>query len=295
MEKLRRKKGTICLFVLPAVICYLLVTAFPLLCSVVLSFTDWGIAGIGGFVGLKNYTQLFTMDKIFQGSVIHTLQATVLCVALQIPSAILLAYLLTKLRRGRNFFKVAFFIPNMISTAAIGLLWSFIYHPEIGLLNTVFKAVGLGKLAHTWLGDPNTALVCTIIAACWQYIGYHMIIYLCAMQNISSDIIESAQLDGASSWQAFCKITFPLIVPILKIDMVLVATGSLRIFDIVFVMTGGGPNHASEMIATHMYTRAFKGMQFGYGSAMSVILMIMCILVTVVLNRAFRGAEDKIG
>lgn len=294
MERLRQNKKTICLFALPAVLCYLLVTAFPLLCSTALSFTDWGIAGIGNFIGLKNYTQLFTTDRIFQGAILHTLMATVLCLVIQIPSAILFAFLLTRLNRGRNFFKVAYFIPNLISTAAIGLLWSFIYHPEMGLLNTLLRQIGLEEYTNVWLGDPKTALTCTIVAASWQYIGYHMIIYLCAMQNISSDILESAELDGATSWQVFWKITFPLIVPILKIDMVLVTTGSLRIFDIVYVMTGGGPSHASEMIATHMYTRAFKGMQFGYGSAMSVILMILCIGVTVVLNKSFEHAENKL-
>lgn len=294
MDKLRQKRGTVCLFVLPAVICYLLIAAFPLGSSVVLSFTDWGIAGIGGLVGFKNYVQLFTVDKIFQNALVHTIQATLLCLIMQIPFAILLAWFLTKLRKGRNFFKVAFFIPNMISSAAIGILWSFIYHPQMGLLNSLLRAIGLENLTHVWIGEPDTALMCAIIVASWQHIGYHMIIYLCAMQNISSDVMESAMLDGASSWQLFWKITLPLIVPILKVDMVLVATGSLRIFDIIFVMTGGGPNHASEMVATHMYTRAFKGMQFGYGSAMAVILMIMCLLVTALLNKAFQRAEERI-
>lgn len=294
MERLRRNKRTISFFIIPALLCYLLIATFPLACSTVLSFADWGIAGLTGFAGFKNYIQLFTTDRIFQSAIVHTLFATVLCLLIQIPCAILLAYLLTKVKRGRNFFKVAFFIPNMISTAAIGILWVFILHPEIGLLNTLLRTAGLGSLTHVWLGESGTALVCVIVAASWQYIGYHMIIYLCAMQNISPSILESAEIDGATSWQAFCKITVPLIVPILKIDTVLVATGSLRIFDMVFVMTGGGPNHASEVIASHMYTRSFKGMQFGYGSAMAVILMLMCILVTVILNLVFKKAEANI-
>lgn len=293
MEKLRKDKRTICLFILPALFCYLMIATFPLLCSAVLSFADWDVAGLNGFVGLKNYIQLFTTDKIFQDAVVHTLIATILCLLIQVPCSVLLAYLLTKIRKGRNFFKVAFFVPNMISTAAIGILWIFILHPEFGLINSILRFAGLDSFTHVWLGESGTALVCVIFAASWQYIGYHMIIYLCAMQNISASVLESAEIDGATSWQAFCKITFPLIVPILKIDTVLVATGSLRIFDIVFVMTGGGPNHASEVIASHMYTRSFKGMQFGYGSAMSVVLMIMCVLVTVILNGVFKRAEEN--
>lgn len=294
MEKLRGNKKTIAIFILPAVCSYLSIAAFPLLCSVILSFFNWDVAGLNEFVGLKNYIQLFTTDRIFQKAVVHTLAATFLCLVIQIPCAMFLAYLLTRLKRGRNFFKVAFFVPNMISTSAIGILWIFILHPEFGLVNAVLRALGLEQFTHVWLGESDTALVCVILAASWQYIGYHMIIYLCAMQNISASVLESARIDGATFWQAFRKITFPLIAPILKIDTVLVATGSLRIFDMVFVMTGGGPNHASEVIASHMYIRSFKGMQFGYGSAMSVVLMLLCITVTVLLNIAFRKAEEKV-
>lgn len=294
MEKIRGNKKTVAIFILPALCCYLSIAAFPLLCSTVLSFFNWDVAGLNQFVGLKNYIQLFTTDRIFQKAVIHTFAATILCLVIQIPSAVFLAYLLTRLKRGRNFFKVAFFVPNMISTSAIGILWVFILHPEFGLVNAILRVLGLEQFTHVWLGESDTALICVILAASWQYIGYHMIIYLCAMQNISASVLESARIDGATSWQAFRKITFPLIAPILKIDTVLVATGSLRIFDMVFVMTGGGPNHASEVIASHMYTRSFKGMQFGYGSAMAVILMILCIAVTVFLNAVFKHAEEKI-
>lgn len=279
---------------MPALICYLAIAAFPLLCSVVMSFCKWDVAGMQGFVGLKNYLQLFTLDRTFKKAFLHTMQTTGLCLAIQIPGAVLLAYLLTRIRRGRNFFKVVYFVPNMISTAAIGILWVFILHPEFGLFNSLLNVIGLDSLASPWLGDPKTALVCVAVAASWQYIGYHMIIYLCSMQNISADILEAAEIDGANSWQTFWKITFPLIIPILKIDMVLVTTGSLRMFDIIFVMTGGGPNHASEVIATHMYTRSFQGMQFGYGSAMAVILMVLCVTATGILNAVFHKAENNI-
>lgn len=117
---------------------------------------------------------------------------------------------------------------------------TFILHQEFGIVNSVLRSAGLNGLAKAWLGEPSTALVCTVLAASWQYIGYHMVIYLCSMQNISTSIVEAAKIDGANSWQAFCKIVFPLNIPILKIDTVLVATGSLRMFDIIFVMTGGG-------------------------------------------------------
>jgi len=294
MEALRRKKRTICLFVLPALIAYLAVSTFPILASTAMSFFKWNVAGNQGWIGLKNYMQLFTIDDIFKGSVQHVLYAMLLCVAIQMPLAILLAYLLTRTRHGRNAFKVMFFMPNMISTSAIGILWMFVYNLNFGLLNSLLKALGLGDYVMPWLGETSTALTCVIVVACWQYIGYHMIIYLCAMQSIPQSINEAAAIDGANAWQTFWRITFPMLIPILKVDMILITTGSLRMFDIVYVMTNGGPIHSTEMIATHMYTRTFRGLQFGYGSAMAVILTLMCVLITIILNASFKRIERTI-
>ncbi|MHB8066014.1 MAG: carbohydrate ABC transporter permease, partial [Ruminiclostridium sp.] len=202
--------------------------------------------------------------------------------------------ILRKYIYGKKFFKTVFFIPNIISGVAIGLLWIFILHPNFGMVNSFLRLVGLGSFTHTWLAEKDTALICVVAAVCWQYIGYHMIIFLCAMEDISDSIIEAAAIDGATPFKLFWNIILPIIVPIVKIDAVLIATGSLRMFDMIFIMTEGGPNHATEVIATHMYTRSFKGMQFGYGSSMSVILMILCVAVTVLLNKAFKKAEENV-
>lgn len=294
MNTTRSNKLIISMFILPALLFYLGVSTFPLLSSLVLSFFNWNVAGLNGFIGLKNYIQLFSTDTIFLGACLNTFYATFLCLAIQVPFAMLLAFLLRKNIALKNVFKISFFVPNMVSTASIGILWIFILHPEFGMLNSLLKSVGLGALTHVWLGESDTALTFVILALCWQYIGYHMIIYLCAMQNIPSSINEAASIDGANAWQVFWKITLPMIAPIIKVDAVLIATGSLRIFDVVFIMTGGGPNHASEMIATHLYTRSFKGMQFGYGSAMSVILMVMCVGITLIIDQMFKKAENNL-
>jgi len=291
MELLRRKKSTICFFILPALVAYLAIATFPIFASVGMSFTKWNMGGFQKWIGLKNFVQLFTIDDIFLGSIQHVLYATVLSICVQMPLSVLLAYLLTRTHRARDAFKVVFFMPNMISTTAIGILWMFVYNLNFGLLNSLLEIIGLGNLAMPWLGESSTALTCVILVACWQYIGYHMIIYLCAMQSIPQSINEAASIDGANAWQTFWKITFPMLIPILKVDLVLITTGSLRMFDIVFVMTGGGPNHSTEMIATHMYTRTFQGLQFGYGSAMGVVLAFMCILITVILNIIFNRIE----
>jgi raffinose/stachyose/melibiose transport system permease protein len=167
-------------------------------------------------------------------------------------------------------------------------------HPQFGIINNLLRFAGLDSLTRTWLGDPQTALMWVVMAIAWQFFGYHMIIYLTAMQNISTEIIEAASIDGANPFQNFWKITLPLIAPIMKVDFVLIVTGSLRTFDLIYAMTSGGPNHATEVVATHLYFRSFQGMQFGYGSSMAVILIILCLAATWIINTAFKKAESNI-
>lgn len=292
MDQIRKKKSTVIFFLAPALILFVCIAAIPLLSTLGLSFFKWDIAGLGDYVGLKNYIRLFTVDTVFRKALRNSIVVTLLCLTIQIPSSVVLAYLLKTTKRGKIFFKTAFFIPNVISSAAIGLLWMFIYYPEFGLLNSFLQKIGLVTLQRTWLGDKQTALYCVIAAACWQYIGYHMIIHLCAMEGISDDIIEASSLDGATSWDLFWRIILPNTKQIMKVDTVLVATGSMRIFDIIFSMTEGGPNHASEVLASHLYIRTFRGMQFGYGCAMAVVLMILCLIITGIINLIFRNVDD---
>lgn len=294
MEKLLRDKKTILLFVLPGLLFYILIVAFPLFFTVLISFFNWGVGGPQKFLVFGNYTRLFTMDDTFLQAVKNTLLLTVGCLMTQTPLAVFFGYMLRKQFRGQGFFKTAFFIPNMISSVAAALMWSFILHPQFGIINNLLRFIGLGSLTRTWLGDPKTALMWVVMAIAWQFFGYHMIIYLTAMQNISTEIIEAASIDGANPFQNFWKITLPLIAPIMKVDFVLIVTGSLRTFDLIYAMTSGGPNHATEVVATHLYFRSFQGMQFGYGSSMAVILIILCLVATWIINTSFKKAESNI-
>ena len=292
MDQIRSKKSTIIFFLFPAVLLLVGIAFIPLMTTIGLSFYKWNVGGLQGFIGLKNYIRLFTVDSVFSIAVANTIKITILCVVIQIPCAVVLAYLLKCTSRGKNFFKNSIFLPNVISGSAIGLLWMFVYYPNFGLVNSFLRAIGLETLQRPWLGDKTTALYCVTIAACWQYIGYHMIIHLCAMESIPESIMEAAAIDGANAWDNFWHIVLPNTLSVLKIDVVLVATGSLRIFDVVFSMTAGGPNHATEVIASHMYMRSFRGMQFGYGSAMAVVLMVMCLALTGIINIVFRRIGD---
>lgn len=292
MQGMRTDKRVIGFFMLPALMLFLGIMAFPLLCTLGMSFAKWDVGGFRKFLGLANYVRMFTTDSVLGVAMRNTFVITGLCLVIQIPTAVLLAYLLRGKVQGKVLYRAAFFTPNMISSAAIGLLWMFIFYPDFGLVNSLLKTMGLSDWTRVWLGDENTALFCVILATCWQYIGYHMIIHLCAMEDIPASITEAAQIDGATSWDMFWRIILPNMVRIIKVDMVLVATGSLRIFDLIYSMTEGGPNHATEVLASHLYTRTFKGLQFGYGSALAVMLMGICLLTTTVLNLVFRRMED---
>jgi raffinose/stachyose/melibiose transport system permease protein len=189
--------------------------------------------------------------------------------------------------KGSSFFQTVFFLPSVLCGVAVGLTWTFIYNGNYGLLNAFLKAVGLGSLAQVWLANKKVALLCIIVVVMWQFVGYHMVIQLAAMRNIDQSFYEAAEIDGATGWQQFRYITFPLIKPILKIDTVLIITGSLKYYDLIAVMTNGGPNHATEVMSTYMYYQSFNIMRYGYACAIGVILMLLCTATVKISDLAF--------
>ena len=159
-------------------------------------------------------------------------------------------------------------------------------------MNAFLELIGLGDLKQVWLANKELAMFCIIIVIMWQYVGYHMVIQLAAMRNIDASYYEAAEIDGATGWQQFKNITFPLIKPILKIDAVLIITGSLKYYDLVAVMTSGGPNHATEVMSTYMYYEAFNILKYGYASSIGVVLMLHCVLAVGISNIVFRTKND---
>ncbi len=291
MESMKKNISSIILFLLPASVVYLGIVAIPVCSTVSNSFLKWNLVGSKVFVGLSNFEQLFTVDRIFIGSMKNTLLLLVLSIVIQIPLAILLAIALSSGLKWTRYFKTVFFMPNILASVAIGLMWTFIYDPENGLINQFLVLIGLKNSTGLWLADEKTVLLSIMIVLCWQFIGYHMILFLAAIENIPASLNEIAILDGATFWRKIRYITLPLIKPIIKIDAVLLATGSLRYFDLIYVMSNGGPNHSSEVLALYMYYKSFRDMQYGLGSAIAVILLIMCLLVAAILNKAFK-TED---
>ena len=208
--------------------------------------------------------------------------------AAHLPFALLLAHLLFQKIKGSNFFQTIFFFPCVICGVAVGMLWKFIYHSDIGLVNSILELIGRSDLCKTWLGDKNTAMICIIIVIMWQYVGYHMIIQLAAMKSIPGELYEVAKIDGANEWQLFSHITLPLIRNILAIDAVLIITGALKYYDLVAVMTNGGPNHATELMSTYMYYMGFRTLKYGYSAAIGVVMLILCMVSVRLANAVFK-------
>lgn len=290
MNKVLGNKKSIAVFVLPAFIIYAIFALFPIAYNIYISLFETDLMSGMKFVGLKNYTSLLT-DQTF----IHAFKNNILLVIgsliAHMPLAIFFANAIFKKIKGSSFFQSVFFLPSVICGVAVGLTWTFIYNGNYGLLNAFLRAVGLGSLEQVWLSDKNLALFCIMIVVMWQYVGYHMIIQLAAMRNIDASLYEAASIDGASPWQQFTNITFPMIKSILKIDAVLIITGSLKYYDLVAVMTGGGPNHATEVMSTYMYYQAFNILKYGYACAIGVVLMLLCVCSVGISNKVFQTEE----
>jgi raffinose/stachyose/melibiose transport system permease protein len=288
-----RDKKVIALFVLPAVLIFSLFTLAPLVASLGLSFFKWDLLSPMKYIGLQNFENLLTLDDTFIKSIGNTVQYLFLSILFQIPMAYLLAVLLTQGRRFDKAFRNIIFVPVALSGTAVALMFYFIYHPDVGLLNNFIRLFAGSSYSRGWLADPNAAMVCVCVAVAWQFVGYHMVIYITGMTSISHDVLEAAQIDGANRWTTVWHIITPLMKPVLKVSLVLITTSSLKVFDSVFVLTGGGPVHATEVMASHMYTKSFFQLRYGYGSAIGFLLFVLCVACSWVISFCFREKEES--
>lgn len=290
MNKVLGNKKSIAVFVLPAFIIYAIFVLVPIGYNIYVSFLQTDLMSPSKFVGLKNYVNLFK-DKTFIGALRNNILMVIGSLIAHLPLALLFGNILFQKIKGSHFFQTVFFLPSVICGVAVGLTWTFVYNSEFGLINKFLEIVGMGGAKRVWLADKNLALICIIIVVMWQFVGYHMVIQIAAMKNIPSSYYEAAEIDGASKWVQFKSITFPLIKPILKVDAVLIITGSLKYYDLVAVMTGGGPNHATELMSTYMFYQGFRTLKYGYSSAIGVILLLLCMCSVLLSNLVFRAEQ----
>jgi len=279
-------KLAITIFLAPAFLIFTFVMLIPIIQTFYNSFFDWDIISQRTYVGFENYKELFTNES-FTKAIKNMVFIALTSIVFQIIIALILAYLIVNLKRFKGFFQNAFFVPNVLSTATVGVLFAFIYNYNSGLLNSLLKIVGLGQFQKAWLSDTSLALPLIMVAVCWQYIGYYMMLFIAAIANIPEEIIESAKLDGVSTIGLLYKIIIPMIFPIIQVTIILMITGSVKFFDLIWVMTQGGPNHATETISTIMVRDVFTKFRYGYGSAVSTVLFLICVFLAFGLNKFF--------
>lgn len=294
MERIWRNPRAIIVFVLPAVALFSLIIIAPVIQSLYYSVLQWDGISAKVFTGLTNYRRLFT-DPVFLKALLHTMQFALASVFIQLPLSLLLALVLSGKVKGKRFFVTVYFIPVILSAVVIGQLWMRIYHTRYGLLNVMLKALGFTKAGRTvWLGDMNTALWAAMVPVLWQYVGYHMLLFYSGIHSISPDIYESAEIDGASFWGRSFSITIPLLRPMIQVSLTFAVVGSMKVYDLIKVLTDGGPSNSSEVITTLLVrTMIYPGNNYGYGSSMAVILIALCCVLYYGLSRLLAERDDR--
>ena len=293
MDKIFSNKKAVCVFILPALILFIAIVFIPVFMSGYYSLLDWDGIGKGKFIGLQNYKELFfSKNSSFWPAARNSFLYAAVSIFIQLLISLLLALVLANGVKFEGFYRCVFFIPVIISSVVIGQLWMKIYNTDYGLLNTILRKMGLDNCCRMWLGDKNTVLGATFVPMLWQYTGYHMLLMYGAIKGISPEIYEAAKIDGSGSVKTAFKITIPLIRPMLRVCLTFSLIGSLKIFDLVYVLTNGGPAGASEVPATLMYKTIFLRNRYGLGSAMAVFIVIECLLFTVAIQKIFPKDDE---
>ena len=292
MKKIYSNKLHILIFLLPALILFCGVLIAPLGASFYYSFFKWDGMGPKTFLGFQNYKELFSSNAIgFMKALRNSLLLALFSVVLQLPLALGLALTLGKKIKGERVFLSVYFMPVLISTVVIGQLWLKIYNPDYGILNVALRSMGLESLTRIWLGDKKVALAAVFVPTLWQYVGYHMLLLYAGVKSVPVELREAAMLDGATDGQVNRYIVLPYIKPILRVSVIFAITGSLKSFDLIYVLTNGGPLHATEVPSTLMINMLFKRNRYGMGSSIAVMLILLCFAFALLINAIFRGED----
>lgn len=283
------------LFLMPAFLLYSSIVIFTLFVSIYYSTLDWDGIMAPVFVGIENYKGIFTdKNSFFIGAIKNSLIFAGAMLFIQLPIAISLAILITHLKRTEKIFRTISFVPVIIMTAVVAQLWLKIYDPNNGLLNEILARLGLSEYQLNWTVDRTTNLASVILPNLWQRMGYYMLIIYAGLKGVSDDVYEAARIAGATKLQEAYYISLPLIAPAIKICVVFMLVGSMKAFDLVYIITGGGPVHSSEVPTITMFTTIFEKYQYGVGSAMATVIIAICFIYTVIVTGIFKKHIDKI-
>lgn len=273
----KRMAMTIFVGLLPALILYIGIALVPVAMSFYYSFFDWNGLSSMTFLGLDNYISTLK-DGIFWKGVLNNLFMMVSGILGQLPAGLFFALLLNRSLRGLKVYRSALFLPVIISAVIVSMIWSMVYGTESGLLNSILGMLGLDSWKQNWLGSQRWGMLSVSITYLWQNYGFYMVIFLAGLQNIPEEIREAAVMDGATGWKRFWHITLPMLKETIWVTLIFSISNSFRVFDLIYVMTAGGPAHNTEVMTIYMYNNAFMNMNFGLGSAVSILILVFSLI-----------------
>ncbi|MBY0010413.1 carbohydrate ABC transporter permease [Paenibacillus typhae] len=292
MNKALRNPLVFILFVLPALALFLIFFIYPIFSSIYYSLTSWnGVSDTVKMTGLSNYEKALGDDR-FWVSVKNNGWFILFSVFIQVPLIVLFSLLIANVKKLKGLYKTAVFMPSIMSTAVIGILWGFIYEPNIGLFNKLLSLIGIDPVY--WLSDERFAMLSILITNAWQWTGFYIVMVLAAILAIPGELEEAAAIDGATGFQRATRITLPLIVPIISVVIMLSIAGAMKAADIVIVMTKGGPAGSTEVMATYMIKYAITNFKYGYGNTIAVLIFVFTLIVTVVYQLLFNRRSERI-
>ncbi|NWL87436.1 MULTISPECIES: carbohydrate ABC transporter permease [unclassified Paenibacillus] len=292
MNKALRNPLIYVLFILPAFILFLAFFIYPVFTAVNNSFTSWnGISKNVHYIGFDNYVQAFN-DLAFWKSVRNNVYFILFSCLIQVPLIIIFSLLIANVKRFKGLYKTAVFMPSIMSTAVIGILWGFIYNPDFGLANEVLGLFGVSPVY--WLSDKNWAMISILITNAWQWTGFYIVMVLAAILSIPKELDEAAAIDGATGFQRAIKITLPLIMPIVSVVIMLSIAGAMKAADIVLVMTKGGPAGSTDVMATYMIRYAITSFRHGFGNSIAVLIFVFTIIITVLYQVLIAKRTERI-
>jgi raffinose/stachyose/melibiose transport system permease protein len=279
-----KRRAEVLLLVSPALALFVVFVLLPMGQAAYYSVFNWnGLTPLDQYVGLDNYSEALG-DPVFKDAIVHNFVIVVASILIQLPLGLAVALLLNRRMKGQGTLRTLLFVPYVLAEVVVGVVWLLMLQPD-GFVDQAMEATGLGALRQLWLGDPDIVLVTLMVVLTWKYVGFAVLLFLAGMQGIPTDLHEAAALDGASWWQIQRRITIPLLGPTIRIWVFLSMIGSLQLFDMVWIMTGGGPANASQTMATYLISRGFERFRFGYGSAVAVILFVISFVVAIVYQQ----------
>ena len=292
MHKLYSNKLVIFSLVLPGLLTFLIAILAPIVLSVYYSLADYSGRGAANFTGLANYATL-VQDEVFWRALLNSVLLALGFICIQHPIAVLVAWKLDRLQgKAEGLLRCIYFLPNVISVAVIAYLWKFIYNPNFGLLQKVLELFGY-EGSFNALGS-GTAIWAVLVVLVWHGFGWGMLIYYTGIKNIDQVLYEAAAIDGATSSQTFFRITLPMMKPVIKYNVTLAIISALKQMETVYLLTNGGPGNETQFMATYLYKQAFGSYKYGYGNAISVVLIVICLAATVLMNKLFAERKEAV-